>query len=139
DYINLYMTEKSYQLKFRIEKSSFLSKELFIVKNGVKPYEVGKGKPTQTKEILTIKPFTSNIKVDDSFTLLIGGSSFNKYIILWRKDFWIKYGEWLAEPRNREDFEAKKKLIFRQTSDKLIGTFCTDFFVMRDNRHIILN
>jgi type I restriction-modification system DNA methylase subunit len=138
EYINLYLNNFSYKLKDRIEINSILAKDLFEIKNGVKPYEVGKGKPAQTREILQLKPFTSETNIDETFTPLIGGSSFNKYQLLWNNDYWIKYGEWLAAPRSKTIFEAKEKLIFRQTSDRIIGMYITEGFVMRDNTHIIL-
>ena len=126
-------------MKSKIENNSELTKDLFEVKNGVKPYEVGKGKPAQTREILDLKPYTSETRIDETFTPLIGGSSFNKYQLLWNNDYWIKYGEWLAAPRSKDIFEAKDKLIFRQTSDKIIGMYVNDDFVMRDNTHILLS
>ncbi len=45
----------------------------------------------------------------------------------------------MAAPRNKEIFEAKEKLIFRQASDKIIGMHITNGFVMRNNTHILLN
>jgi tRNA1(Val) A37 N6-methylase TrmN6 len=138
-FINLFLTDLIYELKSKIENKSDLAKNLFEVKNGVKPYEVGKGKPAQTREVLNLKPFTSETKIDETFTPLIGGSSFNKYQLLWNNDYWIKYGEWLAAPRSKDIFEAKEKLIFRQTSDKIIGMYVTDGFVMRNNTHILLS
>jgi type I restriction-modification system DNA methylase subunit len=138
-FINLFLTDLIYELKSKIENKSDLAKDLFEVKNGVKPYEVGKGKPAQTREVLDLKPYTSETKIDETFTPLIGGSSFNKYQLLWNNDYWIKYGEWLAAPRSKDIFEAKEKLIFRQTSDKIIGMHVSDGFVMRDNTHILLS
>ena len=138
-YINLFLTDLIYELKSKIETKSNFAKDLFEIKNGVKPYEVGKGKPAQTREVLNLKPYTSENKIDETFTPLIGGSSFNKYQLLWDNDYWIKYGEWLAAPRSTDIFEAKEKLIFRQTSDKIIGMYITDGFVMRDNTHILLS
>ena len=137
-YVNLTLTDSTYDLKFKIESNSLLAKDLFEIKNGVKPYEVGKGKPAQSKETLLLKPFTSEVKIDDTFSPLIGGSSFNKYKLLWNNDYWIKYGEWLAAPRNKKIFDAKEKLIFRQTSDKIVGMYISDGYVMRDNTHIVL-
>jgi type I restriction-modification system DNA methylase subunit len=139
EYINLYLTDEFYGLKSKIEHNSDLVKKLFDIKNGVKPYEVGKGKPAQTKEVLNLKPYTSETKIDETFSPLIGGISFNKYQLLWNNDYWIKYGEWLAAPRSKDIFEARGKLIFRQTSDRIIGMHITDGFVMRNNTHILLN
>lgn len=138
EYINLFLTEGDYKLKRKIIHNSYLVKDELVIKNGVKPYEKGKGKPAQTAETLKTKPFTNEIKMDDSFSPLIGGSSFNKYKLLWKNDYWIKYGEWLAAPREKEIFEANEKLIFRQTSDRLIGTYITSGFIMRNNTHILL-
>lgn len=139
DYINLFLTDKDYNLKNKIFHNSSLLKDVLIIKNGVKPYEKGKGNPPQTDIILKEKPFTSESKKDDSFMPLIGGSSFHKYRILWNNDYWIKYGEWLAAPRDKSIFDAKEKLIFRQTSDSLIGTYINDGFIMRNNTHILLS
>jgi REP element-mobilizing transposase RayT len=138
DFFNLFLTEKIYTLKQKIEEKSIFVKDCLIIKNGVKPYEKGKGKPSQTVTTMKEKPFTSEIKIDESFSPLIGGSSFHRYKLLWNNDYWIKYGEWLAAPRDKEIFAAPEKLIFRQTGDSIIGTFVGNKFVMRNNTHIIL-
>ncbi|KAA6320951.1 Type IIS restriction enzyme Eco57I [termite gut metagenome] len=139
DYINLFLTQKDYDLKTKIISLSVLVKDELIIKNGAKPYEKGKGKPAQTDKTMKEKPFTSEIKKDDSFSPLIGGSLFHKYKLLWRNDSWVQYGEWLAAPREKAIFDAKEKLIFRQTSDSIIGTFISNNFIIRNNTHIILN
>ena len=139
DFFNLFLTSKDYKLKDKIIKKSTLISNVFIIKNGVKPYEKGKGKPAQTAQTLIDKPFNSEIKLDDSFSPLIGGSSFHKYKLLWNNDNWIQYGEWLAAPREKELFTSKEKLIFRQTSDSLIGTLIGSNFIIRNNTHILLN
>ena len=137
-FINLFLKEEDYILKDKILSNSFLLKDVLIIKNGVKPYEKGKGKPAQTSETLKEKPYTSEIKKDETFSPLIGGSLFNKYKLLWDNNYWIKYGEWLAAPREKEIFESSEKLIFRQTSDSLIGTYIGAGFIMRNNTHILL-
>jgi very-short-patch-repair endonuclease/type I restriction-modification system DNA methylase subunit len=139
DYINLFLTQKDYDLKAKIAAQSVFVKDELTVKNGVKPYEKGKGKPAQTAQTLKEKPFTSEIKKDETFSPLIGGSSFHRYKLLWNNDYWIQYGEWLAAPREKEIFEAEEKLIFRQTGDSIIGAYITKGFIMRDNTHVILN
>ena len=84
------------------------------------------------------KSFTSETKKDDSFSPLIGGSSFHRYKLLWDNDYWIQYGEWLAAPREKSIFEAKEKMIVRRTSDSIIGTIIGKGFNIRNNTHIIL-
>lgn len=138
DIINLSLSDKDYLLKDKIELNSLKLSEICVVKNGVKPYEKGKGKPAQTAEVLKNKPFTSECKIDDSFSPLIGGSNFHRYLLLWNNDNWIKYGEWLASPRDKSIFDASEKLIFRQTSDRIIGCLIKNGFIMRNNTHIVL-
>lgn len=136
--INVEMTTSDIALvKKLISKSSTVG-TLVDVYNGTKPYCSNKGTPPQTKEILATKPYTSTVKVDESFTPLIGGSSFHRYRLLWNGDSWIKYGHCLAEPRDPKIFEAPEKLIFRQTGDSIIGNYITDGYTMRNNTHIVL-
>ena len=136
--INLFLKNSHYSLLNKLEnRSEFVSND-FDIKNGIKPYEVGKGNPPQTKDILDLKPFTSNIMISEDFKPLIGGSSFNRYSILWNNDFYIKYGEWLAAPRDPKIFEAEEKIIIRQTSDRLICTIIGRDFIIRNNTHVIL-
>ncbi len=139
DFFNLFLTESIYNLKQKIEGKSIFVKDCLLIKNGVKPYEKGKGKPPQTAITMKEKPFTSETKINETFSPLIGGSSFHRYKLLWNNDYWISYGEWLAAPRDMEIFKAPEKLIFRQTGDSIIGTFVNSKFIMRDNTHIILS
>ena len=137
--INSYLNEKEYQLIEKIRNNSIQLNQIVKIRNGVKPYEVGKGNPKQTKEILSDKPYTKNYKADESFVPLIGGSLFHKYLNKWNNDNYISYGPWLAAPRDYSIFEANEKIIVRQTSDKLIATIVEKGFIMRDNTHIILS
>ena len=137
-FFNFLLSEKELLVLDKIRSKSYYVKDNFEIKNGVKPYEIGKGFPPQTEEILKQKPYTTETKLNSNFQPLIGGRSFHKYVNLWNGDFWISYGKWLAAPREKSIFTANEKLIFRQTSDQIIGTIIEDGFIMRDNTHIIL-
>jgi hypothetical protein len=137
-FFNLNLEELHYKLKNKITTKGILVSELFDIKNGVKPYEKGKGKPAQTAEVMRTKPYTSEMKISEYSVPLIGGSLFNRYQLFWDNDSWIEYGEWLAAPRDKSIFEAKEKLIFRQTSDRIIGTKINEGYIMRNNTHILL-
>lgn len=136
--INSHMKEKDYKLIEKIKLRTIPLNQLMTIKNGVKPYEVGKGNPKQTETTLTEKPFTKNSKADDTFVPLIGGSDFHKYTLKWNNDNYISYGAWLAAPRDAKIFEKNEKIIVRQTSDKLIAAIIGSGFVMRNNTHILL-
>jgi adenine-specific DNA-methyltransferase len=136
--INSHLTELEYELIEKIKLNTEPLCKIMTIKNGVKPYEVGKGNPKQTKLTLINKPFTKTHKVDDTFIPLIGGSYFHKYLIKWDNNYYISYGSWLAAPRDVEIFKKDEKIIVRQTSDKLIATIIGKGFIIRDNTHILL-
>jgi hypothetical protein len=136
--MNLFLKEPHYELLSKLERQSNLLSNDFFVKNGIKPYEIGKGNPPQTKSILEGKPFTSNVKISEDFKPLIGGSSFNRYLVTWNNDYFIKYGEWLAAPRNPKIFKEEEKLLIRQTSDRVICAIIGKDYIVRNNTHIIL-
>lgn len=94
---------------------------MFDVMTGAKPYQKGKGIPPQTKETLANKPYTGFVKVDDSWKPYYRGKYIDRYTDKWNSSKeYIKYGEWLAEPRSSEVFEGEK-LFIRQTGDTLIA------------------
>ena len=96
---------------------------LFDVMTGAKPYQVGKGTPPQTKEIVKAKPYSGYEKKDDLWVPYMRGRTIGRYVNKWKgSNEYIQYGEWLAEPRSPEVFKGKK-LFIRQTGDWLIATY----------------
>ena len=96
---------------------------LFDVMTGAKPYQVGKGTPPQTKDIVQNKPFTGYEKKDDTWVPYIRGRVIDRYTNMWTEQKgYIKYGIWLAEPRSSEVFQ-RAKLFIRQTGDSLVATY----------------
>jgi hypothetical protein len=72
---------------------------------------------------MEIKPFTNNNKVDESYAPFFEGQSIQRYSIDWYHNNWIKWGKWLAEPRNKELF-CQDRLLFRKFVDsRLLGCF----------------
>ncbi len=109
-----------------------------IVTQGTKPFQVGKGKPFQTQKIVDEKPFVSETKRDSSFRPLLRGSLINRYKILWNKNYWISFGDWLAEPRYSANYDSPAKIIIRQTGDSLIAVLDDSQFIVRDNLYTIV-
>ena len=93
---------------------------------GIKAYQVGKGKPPQTKEILEAKPFTSSRKKDATFLPFFDGKHISRYELLWEQNNWLKYGNWLAEPRQPQKYEGEKILIRKIVGKTLIATYVPD-------------
>jgi type I restriction-modification system DNA methylase subunit/predicted type IV restriction endonuclease len=111
---------------------------LCVITQGAKPFQVGKGNPPQTRKIVDEKPFVSEKKQDSTFLPLLRGSLIQRYQILWNKDYWIGFGDWLAEPRYSANFDAQPKIVIRQTGDSLIATLDRDKFIVRDNLYTII-
>ena len=123
DYIFNYRSSKREQdICLEMQKYDRLD-TLFDVMTGAKPYQVGKGTPPQTKEIVDSKPYTSFEKKDDSWVPYMRGRSIERYTNAWAasKEY-IRYGVWLAEPRLEDVFRGEKVFV-RQTGDSLIATY----------------
>lgn len=93
---------------------------------GIKCYQVGKGRPPQTKEIMTEKPFTSDKRKNKAFLPCYDGKHIGRYELLWNENNWLNYGDWLAEPRNPKKFEGEKLLIRKIVSKTLISSYVAD-------------
>jgi hypothetical protein len=137
DPINIVADKSMQKLALKITTSLVLD-EVCTTTQGTKPFQVGKGKPPQTRETVDLKNFVSTEKRNDTFRPLLRGSLINKYKILWNNDYWISFGEWLAEPRHSASYEAPEKIIIRQTGDSLVATLDIEQFVVRDNLYTIV-
>ena len=121
--------EESYIFNYRIDEADDAVRQqlkkfpmlstMFDVTTGTKPYQTNKGLPPQTEQTIKDKPFTKKEKQDDTWRPYMCGSTMNRFTDTWKFDgTYIKYGEWLAEPR----FIEGDKIIIRQTGDSLIAT-----------------
>lgn len=121
-----------------IASKSVKLENISFLKNGTKPFEVGKGKPPQTREITKNKPFVKDSKTNNSDKPLLRGNLIHRYINKWHYNYWIDYGPWLAAPRDPDIFfKIENKIIIRQTSDSIICTKIDNTFVCRDNLHLV--
>jgi type I restriction-modification system DNA methylase subunit len=91
--------------------------------SGIKVYEVGKGTPPQTEKTRDTKPFTSPKRENKSFHPLYDGKHIGRYVLLWKDDNWIKYGPWLAAPRDPNNFLDEKILIRKIVGRTLIASY----------------
>jgi type I restriction-modification system DNA methylase subunit len=134
--VNILDTEKTRSIKGKFSKLPILD-VLCKITQGTKPFQVGKGVPKQTQKIVDEKTFVSERKIDKFFKPLLRGSLMNRYQINWNNNYWIKFGDWLAEPRYSAGYDAKEKIIIRQTGDYLNATLDTKQFIVRDNLYTI--
>jgi hypothetical protein len=110
----------------KIEKENNPLSDIGEIFYGIKVYQVGKGKPPQTKDILERKPFTSFEKEDKTFLPFFDGKHVGRYELLWKKNNWLRYGPWLAEPRQPQKYEGEKILIRKIVAQTLIATYISE-------------
>jgi adenine-specific DNA-methyltransferase len=139
DPINIVADSKAQNIYRRLISDNVPLCEVCNIFNGVKPFEKGKGTPPQTDLILKNKPFVyEGSAPDNTWSPLLRGSLIQRYIILWDNNYWIKYGPWLAAPRDASIFEAPLKIMVRQTGDSIIATMVASGYIARNNLHILL-
>jgi len=138
--INITVNPQKRRIFEHIMKKCYQLKYYCNVYNGIKPFEKGKGTPPQSEKIVKEKPYViMGVKPNSEWSPLLRGSLIHRYINKWNNDYWIKYGEWLAAPRDPAIFYAPKKLVIRQTGDSLIATHIEDGIICRNNLHIVIN
>ena len=117
-----------------IKKHSKPLKEFCCVFNGAKPYEVGKGIPKQTKEMMRGKVYNGYEKIDDTWVPYMRGKCIGRFTNRWDGEF-IKYGENLAAPRSSDVF-FREKIFVRQTADEIVATL-DDNNVGNNTLHVV--
>ena len=133
--ISIALTPSLTKIASQISGSSTLG-DLFVVTQGSKLYQTGKGVPPQDRETVDKKPFTSDHDIS-GFRPLLRGKHVVPFQIKWDNDLWVKYGTWLAEPRASAGFDEPEKIVIRQTGDTLIAALDTERFVTMDNLYTI--
>lgn len=134
--INIYEREEFSGIKSKCEGLSKLG-DLFQIVQGTKPFQKGKGNPPQTEDILESQIFVQEYKKDDTYLPCLRGSLINRYSTFWNNNYYISYGDWLAEPRYSAKFDTKEKLVIRQTGDSIIVTYDDKQFICRDNLYVL--
>jgi adenine-specific DNA-methyltransferase len=135
--VNIFTRDEIIPLTLKIKKNPLLD-DLTLITQGCKPFQVGKGKPPQSRKIVDEKPFVSEKRINKTFRKLLRGRQINRYTILWNEDYWISFGDWLAEPRYSANYDAEEKIVIRQTGDSLVATLDTNQFIVRDNLYTII-
>jgi type I restriction-modification system DNA methylase subunit len=107
------------------------------VMSGIKEYQVGKGKPPQTKEDKDLNRFNSSYKKDQTFRKEVRGRHISRYVLDWQDEF-VSYGPWIAEPRNPIFFEGER-LLMRQIPSRtsLMTCFTSEDYIIDQSAYII--
>jgi hypothetical protein len=107
---NIYLNKSNYKiLKKCADQGTFLD-DISDFSLGITPYDKYAGHSNETIEN---REFHCPVKLDREYKPLISGKNIQRYLITEEIEEYIKYGDWLAAPRN-EDFFTKPRIIVRQ-------------------------
>jgi type I restriction-modification system DNA methylase subunit len=138
DVINIFLTDEEKKLIKKVQQSTHTLDNYLDINVGIKPYQVGKGKPKQTKSDVESRIYDSNIKKDKHYRQYLRGSDINRYYLDNKTVRFIKYGEWLAEPRPAAKFDSDIKIFMRQTGDSLIAALDDQKLLCLNNMHVLV-
>lgn len=134
--IILEMDSTKKTLLSKLTKDNVPFKDCCSIVWGIKPYQVGHGKPPQTKEDLERRIFHSDKPQGKTWKPLVVGSNINRYSVVFPGNQYIKYGEWLMY-KSDEALICKPKILLRQTSDKLRAGYDDDDYYPQNSVFII--
>ncbi len=109
--INLNTSVAGTALLEKLRKYSHIG-EVFEVSQGLIPYDKYQGHDAET---IKNRIWHSDTQVDATFKRELRGGDISRYCIEWNGALWIKYGEWLAAPRNPKFFRKPRLLIMEIT------------------------
>lgn len=90
---------------------------------GFRAYDLYAG---QSKEIITSKPYTSNIKMSDNFEPYIVGKNIEKYSYKIDDKHFIMWGDWLAAPREEKYFTGERIVLREILGKTFVCTFISE-------------
>ena len=139
--INLKLNVDDVQLIAKIKKQPVVLNDYVEIITGIKPYQVGKGNPSQTKRIVDEKPFTALTKLDQTFKPWLTGKFIYRYGVSKNKEY-ISYGKWLAEPKTPNIFE-RDRIVLQQIRNpslprRIVATFILGGIFTNNGIHNLL-
>ena len=135
--INIFVDDTRRALAAKIKAQGPQVSTLLQVSVGMKPYQVGKGKPKQTPEMVQNRVFDADTQVDDAYRRYLRGADIRRFAVTPVRERFVRYGPWLAEPRVAANFDAPAKLLLRQTSDHLVAAIDYEQRICMNNLHVL--
>lgn len=136
--VNIFLDANHRNLAEKIKKAGQPLALHFQATVGMKPYQVGKGKPKQSRSDVENRVFDADKKVDKDYRQYLRGGDITKFSVAPLERRYIKYGEWLAEPRLSARFDTPVKIVMRQTGDSLIAACDRKKFLCMNNMHVLV-
>ena len=136
--INIFLTAAEEGLAATVKLGGVPLGQLLKINVGIKPYQVGKGTPPQTRAIVDSRPFDSDRPLTKLHRFCLRGGDIKRFAIAPLEERYLKYGPWLAEPRPAADFSAPRKIVMRQTGDSLVAALDDQQRLCMNNMHVLV-
>jgi len=135
-YFDFLTSEEQRLILAKIERNSVSLNSISDSSSGIKEYETGKGIPPQTVEDRKAKIFNTSNKVDKFYRKHIQGTDVNNYFLNWKGGY-LKYGKWIAAPRDPKYFEGER-IVIREIPGKgrLIAAYTDDNYTVKNTAHV---
>lgn len=135
---NVFYNQEKINIINLIYRKSTILDDIATITVGIKPYQTNKGTPKQTKQDVENRVYDSDTQINDLYQPYIVGTNINKYHITKPIGKYLKYGDWLAEPRKSLNFKSEK-IVIRQTSDKIIAAIdCNGYYDLNNVHNLLL-
>jgi hypothetical protein len=138
DPINIFLTKGDRILAKKIKDAGKPLGLVFKINVGMKPYQVGKGVPKQKRSDVEHRIFDADKKLSSNYRQYIRGADILRFLVAPLELRYIRYGEWLAEPRPAANFDAAEKIVMRQTGDSLTAATDRSQFICMNNMHVLV-
>ncbi|MBI5653568.1 MAG: N-6 DNA methylase [Chloroflexi bacterium] len=136
--INIFLDAPAHALARKCLDAGAPLESFCAINVGIKPYQVGKGKPPQTRKIVENRVYDSHRQVSKLYRAYLRGSDIGRYKIAPLEPRYLKFGAWLAEPRPAANFDAPEKIVMRQTGDSIVATLDTQQYLCLNNMHVLV-
>ena len=103
---------------------------------GIKPYQVGHGTPSQTREMVNNRIYHSDIKDDESWKELVVGTDVRRYSLNYVPNTYIKYCKGLMYSSDESKIK-NTKILLRRTSHDLKAVIDKNQFYPQNSIFII--
>jgi hypothetical protein len=101
----------------KVGQQANLVKDLFETTRGINAYDRYSG---QSQEVIKTRAYHASYQATADFSPELMGEDVGRYEINWRGDHWIRYGDWLAAPREPRFFRQDKLLVRKLLSSSRI-------------------
>jgi adenine-specific DNA-methyltransferase len=114
-YISIFSRSNETAILDKIRRVATPLRKIAIPCSGYNPYEVGAGIAPeggpQTEQTVIAKPYHSSMKYGEQWKPEIVGRELSRYHVQITGERWVKYGSWLAAPRDPQNFKGKRILV----------------------------